>query len=214
MQAAAFVSFVGFLGVLGNKATHVRLYCDCSAADLLFTAFLTLLAIYITFSPIVLRVARRPPRPPPKPLLSCLQPRIRILVLKHIGPALRRHWRNPRRTPCAWRATSPRRAAVSVSAGMVVRLHFLLAVSMHYAYMLRSAPSAPTPSFDGTDAELAMSLTSTLATPTRIRIPPLLAHLSPNDVVYAPVHLGALSASLHREKEGSTEWRSRGPAKH
>ncbi|KAJ7262621.1 hypothetical protein C8J57DRAFT_1471169 [Mycena rebaudengoi] len=166
MQAAAFVSFVGFLGVLGNKATHVRLYCDCSAADLLFTAFLTLLAIYITFSPIAL------PASLDAPLLFCLQPRIRILVLKHIGPALRRRWRNPRRTPCAWRATSPRRAAVSVSAGMVVRLHFLLAVSMHYAHMLRSAPSAPTPSFDGTDAELAMSLTSTLATPTRIRIPP------------------------------------------
>ncbi|KAJ7450418.1 hypothetical protein FB451DRAFT_1527574 [Mycena latifolia] len=51
LQAAAFVSFVGFLGVLRNKASHGRLYRDCSAADLAFTAFLTLLAAYAAWAP-------------------------------------------------------------------------------------------------------------------------------------------------------------------
>ncbi|KAJ7450450.1 hypothetical protein FB451DRAFT_1527619 [Mycena latifolia] len=42
----SFVSFVGFLGALRNKPSHVRLYHDCSTADLAFTAFLTVLAVY------------------------------------------------------------------------------------------------------------------------------------------------------------------------
>ncbi|KAJ7450442.1 hypothetical protein FB451DRAFT_1566627 [Mycena latifolia] len=46
LHAAAFVSFVGFFGVLRKKASHVRLYRDCSTADLAFTAFLTVLAAY------------------------------------------------------------------------------------------------------------------------------------------------------------------------
>ncbi|KAJ7245795.1 hypothetical protein C8J57DRAFT_1725117 [Mycena rebaudengoi] len=236
MQAAAFVSLVGFLGVLRNKAPHVRLYRDCSAADLLFTAFLTLLAVYLTFSPIALPASLDAllallPNPfssassssssgssgssstyarrsdgagaaSTNPLrLACDQPELAGLVaLAAPGEACER-WLE--------------RAAISVSAGMVVltvvRLHFLLAVSTHYAHMLRSSPSSPqgsdcSPSAhrndsSAPDAELALSP----STPTRIRILPLPAHLSPNDVVYTPVHVGALAASVHREKEGSTE---------
>ncbi|KAJ7436950.1 hypothetical protein FB451DRAFT_1193608 [Mycena latifolia] len=46
LQASAFVSLVGFLGVLRNIASHVRLYRDCFPADLAFTAFLTVLGAY------------------------------------------------------------------------------------------------------------------------------------------------------------------------
>ncbi|KAJ7266522.1 hypothetical protein C8J57DRAFT_1469727 [Mycena rebaudengoi] len=59
------------------------------------------------------------------------------------------------------------RAAVSVSAGMV---------------LLTVVRGSPLP---------------TLPTPTHIRILPLPAHLSPNDVVYAPVRVGALTATVH-----------------
>jgi hypothetical protein len=63
--------------------------------------------------------------------------------------------------------------------------------------MLCSSPSAPTPSADGADAEQGAAPLSTLSTPTPMHIFPLLPHLSPNDVVYAPVHVGALSRSIH-----------------
>ncbi|KAJ7461901.1 hypothetical protein FB451DRAFT_1496151, partial [Mycena latifolia] len=44
LLAAAVVSFVEFFGVLWNKPSHVRLYRDCSAADLASTAFRTVTA--------------------------------------------------------------------------------------------------------------------------------------------------------------------------
>ncbi|KAJ7436918.1 hypothetical protein FB451DRAFT_1417159 [Mycena latifolia] len=39
-------TFVGFFDVLRNNASHARLYRDCSAADLAFTAFRTVLTAY------------------------------------------------------------------------------------------------------------------------------------------------------------------------
>ncbi|KAJ7668119.1 hypothetical protein B0H17DRAFT_1210087 [Mycena rosella] len=36
---------------MGNKPSHVRLYRDCSAADLAFTAFITVLAAYAAWAP-------------------------------------------------------------------------------------------------------------------------------------------------------------------
>ncbi|KAJ7262575.1 hypothetical protein C8J57DRAFT_1719443 [Mycena rebaudengoi] len=205
LQAAAFVSFVAFLGVLRvQQSPHVRLYRDCSVP---FAAFLTLLAMYLTFSPIALPAsldtlldllpnlfssassssssgssayARRSDgagAASMNPLrLACDQPELAgLLALTAPGEACERRLK---------------RAAVSVSAGM---LHFLLAVSTHYAHMLCSSPSAPTPSADGADAEQGaapLSTLSTLSTPTPMHIFPLLPHLSPNDV-------GALSRSIH-----------------
>ncbi|KAJ7450473.1 hypothetical protein FB451DRAFT_1527646 [Mycena latifolia] len=126
-RAAALVSFVGFFGlwcpagaprlsfslshaffcslIFHNKPSHVRLYDDCSTADLAFTAFLTVLAAYAAWAP---------------GRLAC-EERAQLL--------------SPDET-CE-------RAAVSLLAGMlvpsVIRLHFLLAVSTHYAHLVATA---------------------------------------------------------------------------
>ncbi|KAJ7433078.1 hypothetical protein B0H11DRAFT_2122920 [Mycena galericulata] len=128
LQAAAFVSFAGFYGVLRNKPSLVRLYRDCSAADLLFTVFLTLLAGYAAFSPA--------PGPGQGRLGACeelaRQPELaQLLTLL-----------SPDETCERWLE----RAAGAALAGMAVltaiRLHFLLAVSTHYRALVRSTTSA------------------------------------------------------------------------
>ncbi|KAJ7098573.1 hypothetical protein B0H15DRAFT_821246 [Mycena belliarum] len=115
LLAAAFVSFVGFCGVLRNKPTHVRLYRDCSLADLAFTAFLTALAAYAAWAPgrsVCEELARQPEL-------------AQLLTLLASDEACER---------------SLERTAAALLAGMlvltVVRLHFLLAVSTHYRHML------------------------------------------------------------------------------
>ncbi|KAJ7450413.1 hypothetical protein FB451DRAFT_1566614 [Mycena latifolia] len=152
LLAAAFVSFVGFFGVLKNKASHVRLYRDCSAADLAFTAFLTLLAAYAAWAPGRLASSRSS---------------------------------QPDETCERWLE----RAAVALLAGMlvltVIRLHFLLAVSTHYAHLVA------TTTMNG----------GALAGPGQaLRLLPLPPNVRAADVVYAPVHAPAGSA-LERSAE-------------
>ncbi|KAJ7262580.1 hypothetical protein C8J57DRAFT_1513579 [Mycena rebaudengoi] len=140
---------------------HVRLYRDL---DFLFTAFLTLLVVYLTFSPIALPASldallailpnpsssvsssssSGPSRFVDEPPAPCVRPPELAgrVVLAAPGEACER-WLE--------------RAAVSVSVSMVVRLHLHFAVSTHYAHMLRSASSAPSSNPDVADAELAMS---------------------------------------------------------
>ncbi|KAJ6509784.1 hypothetical protein DFH09DRAFT_416862 [Mycena vulgaris] len=120
LQAVAFVSFVGFFGVLRNKASHVRLYRDCSAADLAFTAFLTALAAYAAWAPGRLACEELARQPELAQLLALLAP----------DEACER-WLE--------------RAAVALLAGMlvltVIRLHFLLAVATHYAHLVAATSS-------------------------------------------------------------------------
>ncbi|KAK6991757.1 hypothetical protein R3P38DRAFT_3409114 [Favolaschia claudopus] len=117
LLAAAFISFVGFLGVLRNKAPHVRLYRDCASADLAFAAFLTILAGL---------AARAPAR------AFCEHP--------DLAPPHRRS--NPDE---ACERTLEHTAIVALAALVtltVVRLHFLLAVSTHYSAMTRPGAAA------------------------------------------------------------------------
>ncbi|KAJ6570479.1 hypothetical protein DFH09DRAFT_917044, partial [Mycena vulgaris] len=118
LQAAAFVSFVGFFGVLRNKPWHVRLYRDCSAADLAFTAFLTALAAYAAWAPGRLACEELAREPEVAQLLA------------------------PDKACERWLE----RAAVALLASMLVlivtRLHFLLAVATHYAHLVAATSSA------------------------------------------------------------------------
>ncbi|KAK7062369.1 hypothetical protein R3P38DRAFT_695057 [Favolaschia claudopus] len=121
LLAAAFISFVGFFGVLRNKPPHVRLYRDCASADLAFAAFLTVLAGL---------AARAPARafcehPDLAPLIAVL-----LVYFQPTGS-------NPDE---ACERTLEHTAIVALAALVtltVVRLHFLLAVSTHYSAMTR-----------------------------------------------------------------------------
>ncbi|KAJ7248333.1 hypothetical protein C8J57DRAFT_1724200 [Mycena rebaudengoi] len=206
VQAAAFVSFVAFLGVLRpptyactvtapSYSPPSSLYSPCTSPIALPASLDTLLALLpnpfssassssSSGSSAYARLSDGAGAASMNPLrLACDQPELAgLLALTAPGEACER-----------WL----KRAAVSVSAGM---LHFLLAVLAQYAHMLCSAPSAPTPSADGADAEQGaapLSTLSTLSTPTHMHIFPLPPHLSPNDVVYVPVHVGVLSRSIH-----------------
>ncbi|KAJ7668113.1 hypothetical protein B0H17DRAFT_1088203 [Mycena rosella] len=151
LQAAAFVSFVGFFGVLRNKPSHVRLYRDCSAADLAFTAFITVLAAYAAWAPGRLACEELGRQPELAQLLAML---------------------SPDETCERWLE----RAAVALLAGMlvltVIRLHFLLAVSTHYAHLIAATTAAGAAGGEG----------------QHIRLLPLPPNVPAADVVYAPVH--------------------------
>ncbi|KAJ6587771.1 hypothetical protein B0H10DRAFT_2093298 [Mycena sp. CBHHK59/15] len=144
VQAAAFISFVGFFGVLRAKPSHVRLYRDCSAADLACTAILTALAGYYLAAP-----------------GRCDQPELAQLLALLAPDETCERWLE--------------RAAVGLLVGLIVctvaRLHLLLAVSAHYAHLMRSSLAAQ-------------------SHPQRIRLLPLPPSVSAADVVYAPVHVG------------------------
>ncbi|KAJ7616425.1 hypothetical protein FB45DRAFT_872888 [Roridomyces roridus] len=51
LQAAAFISFVGFSGVVRNKPSQLRIYRDYSFADLAFSAFLTVILFAFALAP-------------------------------------------------------------------------------------------------------------------------------------------------------------------
>ncbi|KAJ6560122.1 hypothetical protein B0H19DRAFT_1146545 [Mycena capillaripes] len=168
LLAGAFVSFVGFFGVLRNKATHVRLYRDCSSADLAFTVFLTLLSfLAATQGRASARAACE--QPELAPLLAFLF----AFLSGSVSPA-----------PDEACERSLEHAALVALAGLlaltVVRLHFLLAVGTHYAALCRAS---------NTDCESGGS-------PQRIRLLPLPRGVAPADVVYAPVHCPAAAESL------------------
>ncbi|KAF7352204.1 hypothetical protein MVEN_01183700 [Mycena venus] len=170
LLAAAFVSFVGFFGVLRNKPSHVRLYRDCASADLFFTAFLTVLAFV---------AARAPAR------AACEQPELSVLLsyiysnsnsyLSYFGTPV---------SPDESCERALEHAAVVALAGLValtvVRLHFLLAVGAHYSAMVRETQ---TQGGEGGDVQ-------------RIRLLPLPRGVSAGDVVYAPVHCPQAANSL------------------
>ncbi|KAJ6509789.1 hypothetical protein DFH09DRAFT_1374625 [Mycena vulgaris] len=118
LQAAAFVSFVGFFGVLRKKPWHVRLYRGFSAVDLAFTAFLTALAAYAAWAPGHLACEELASEPEVAQLLA------------------------PDEACERWLE----RAAVAFLASMLVlivtRLHFLLAVATDYAHLVAATSSA------------------------------------------------------------------------
>ncbi|KAJ7230958.1 hypothetical protein C8J57DRAFT_1730415 [Mycena rebaudengoi] len=87
------------------------------------------------------------------------------------------------------------RAAGSVSAGMVIRLHFLLAVLTHYAHKLRSAPSTPAPHYEGTAPIM------TLPDPRAVHF-----HAHPHPLLpRAPLAQRRRSVHHGEKEEGSTE---------
>ncbi|KAJ7167833.1 hypothetical protein C8R46DRAFT_1094276 [Mycena filopes] len=122
LLAAASVSFIGFFGVLRSKASHVRLYRDCTSADLAFTAFLTVLAAL---------AARAPAR------AFCEQPELGPLL-----SVLLTFYPGATGSPDEACERSLEHAALVALASLlaltVVRLHFLLAVGAHYAALVRS----------------------------------------------------------------------------
>ncbi|KAJ7275589.1 hypothetical protein C8J57DRAFT_1504899 [Mycena rebaudengoi] len=124
---------------LRNKAPNTRLYRDCSAADLVF---LTLLAVYITSSPITL--------PASLDALLALLPGPFVSASSSSSGSSASPSAYARRLDGTC-AASTNHLRLAVSAGMVMRLHFLLAVLTHYAHKLRSAPSTPAPHYEGAE---------------------------------------------------------------
>jgi hypothetical protein len=152
-----------------NKPSHVRLYRDCSSADLAFTAFLTVLAGL---------AARAPAR------VACEQPELgallSILLSYAPGSAV---------SPDESCERALEHAAVVLLAGLVVltvvRLHFLLAVGAHYAVLVRQTQALEAGGEGGAGGETQ-----------RIRLLPLPRGVAAADVVYAPVHCPAAANSL------------------
>ncbi|KAJ7818958.1 hypothetical protein B0H14DRAFT_2837697 [Mycena olivaceomarginata] len=174
LLAAAFVSFVGFFGVLRNKPAHVRLYRDCASADLAFTLFATLLAFL---------AARAPAR------AACEQPELAPLLVS-LSAYLSTFYTSAGPDEACERALE-HTALVALAALVVlsvVRLHFLLAVSTHYASM--SSALAPSGRPSHIEAE-AGGVTVAADGEQRIRLLPLPAGVARADVVYAPVHCPA-----------------------
>ncbi|KAJ6460151.1 hypothetical protein C8R47DRAFT_128874 [Mycena vitilis] len=183
--AGAFVSFVGFFGVLRNLPKHVRLYRDCSSADLFFTAFLTLLAFLATHTPAPARAACE--QPELGPLLA--------LILAYLPAPLA----SPSPEEACDRALQ--HAALFALAGLcaltVVRLHFLVAVGAHYRALLRASSSRS--SFErGLGFESGLGLGGGVGGggEQRIRLLPLPHGVAAADVVYAPVHCPAAAESV------------------
>ncbi|KAJ7682011.1 hypothetical protein DFH06DRAFT_1314253 [Mycena polygramma] len=161
-----------YIGGCGNLPKHVRLYRDCSSADLAFTAFLTLLAFLATHTPAPARAACE--QPELGPLLS--------LILTYL-PA---PFASPSPEEACDRALQ--HAALFALAGLcaltVVRLHFLVAVGAHYKALLRSTSSSHLNNAIEGGAE------------QRIRLLPLPHGVAAADVVYAPVHCPAAAESV------------------
>ncbi|KAJ7248295.1 hypothetical protein C8J57DRAFT_1522287 [Mycena rebaudengoi] len=217
LDAYKTAAFVGFLGVLRNKPPTY----GCTATAPSQTSYSPLCSPYSP-SPHLLthrppRVARRPPLnlslPPPAPHPPAPQ---------HMHGARTARAQRPR-APCASRAINRssglaaageackrwlERAAVSISASMVVRVPTLpprrLDTLRAHAKLcpLRSHPSS-----DGTDAEQGAAPLSTLSTAARIRILPLPAHVG---ALVASVHGAVCDKSMHHgEKEEASSLVSR-----
>ncbi|KAF8207808.1 hypothetical protein K438DRAFT_1755221 [Mycena galopus ATCC 62051] len=159
-----------------NKPSHVRLYRDCSSADLAFTAFLTVLAAL---------AARAPAR------AACEQPELAPL-LTLLPSLLYSSFGFGSSAPVSPDEACERaleHAAVVAFAGLialtVIRLHFLLAVGTHYSALLRDVRS-----LEAGDAEDGQAQVQ------RIRLLPLPKGVKAADVVYAPVHCPAAANSL------------------
>ncbi|KAJ7065843.1 hypothetical protein C8F01DRAFT_1126764 [Mycena amicta] len=169
---AAFVSFVGFVGVLRNNAQHVRFYRDCSTADLLFTTFLGVVAARASVTS-----STRTPYACDSPELAPLLPLIGALLAPFLPATL-----TPDEACERYITHLGAGAAVGLLVLSVVRVHFLLAIHAHYRFLLKSA--AVHDEFDGASSGVQ-----------RIRLLPLPRGVSPNDVVYAPVHVPAAASA-------------------
>ncbi|KAJ7721875.1 hypothetical protein B0H16DRAFT_361832 [Mycena metata] len=196
LLAAAFVSFVGFFGVVRNKPTHLRLYRDCSSADLAFTAFLTLLALL---------AARAPAR------AFCEQPELAALFSSLLAPqsssaydASSWSWSalfgNPANAGAPDEACERALehaalvALASLLALTVVRLHFLLAVSAHYSALVKAQQYAAS---DAEGGVLGLGMGGDSEGERRaIRLLPLPRGVRAEDVVYAPVHCPSAGESV------------------
>ncbi|KAJ7248313.1 hypothetical protein C8J57DRAFT_1240255 [Mycena rebaudengoi] len=193
MQTAAFVSFVGFLGVLRNKPPTY----GCTATAPSQTSYSPLCSPY-SQSPHLLayRPPRGAPRAPPNPSLP--PPAPHPPAPRHMHGARTARAQRPR-APSASRAINRssrgsrppvRRASAGSSApGQHQRGHDRAAtLPPRRLDTLRAhaelCPLRSHPSSDGTDAEQGAASLSTLSTAASIRILPLPAHLSPNDIVY------------------------------
>jgi len=168
LLAAAFVSFVGLSGVLRNNATHVRLYRDCASADLLFTTFLGLVAAFAAWGPALTSSRAACDSPELAPLL----PLIGALLAPFLPAPLALDEACER-----YLAHIGAGAAAGLLVLSVVRVHFLLAVNTHYS-TLRKAQN-----------DLELDIGGVAGGVQRIRLLPLPRGVSPNDVVYAPVHV-------------------------
>ncbi|KAJ7615374.1 hypothetical protein FB45DRAFT_992914 [Roridomyces roridus] len=159
LQAAAFISFVGFSGVIRNKPSHLRIYRDYSVADLAFSAFLTTLFSFFVLAPIFSADAAATFRVACEELAR--QPELAQLLLLL----------SPDETCERWFERAALGAAVGMAVLTAVRLHFLLAVTAHYRSMCMTlrGPSA-------------------VGASQSIRLLPLPPHISASEVVYAPVH--------------------------
>ncbi|KAJ7065807.1 hypothetical protein C8F01DRAFT_1229009 [Mycena amicta] len=166
---AAFVSFVGFVGVLRNNAQQVRFYRDCSTADLLFTTFLGVVAAGASVTSST-RTAYACDSPELAPLLPLIGALLALFLPATLAPdeACERYI-----------AHLGAGAAVGLLVLSIVRVHFLLAVHAHYRFLLKSSELV-----DGESRDVQ-----------RIRLLPLPRGVSPDDVVYAPVHVPASTSA-------------------
>ncbi|KAJ7053507.1 hypothetical protein C8F01DRAFT_1166625 [Mycena amicta] len=170
LLAAAFVSFVGFSGVLRGNASHVKLYRDCASADLLFTTFLGVVAAFAAWGPTLTSTRAACDSPELAPLL----PLIGALLAPFLPAPLA-----PDEACERYLAHLGAGAAAGLLVLSVVRLHFLLAVNTHYGTLLKAQD-------DDFDGGLGVQ---------RIRLLPLPRGVSANEVVYAPVHVPASAAA-------------------
>ncbi|KAF9476737.1 hypothetical protein BDN70DRAFT_882051 [Pholiota conissans] len=193
--SAAAVCAIGLHGILKHKPSHVRFYRDYSIADFSFCAFFTALATYgAFFSPARTGVCEE---------LSHHPELMRDMV--EVGLSLEN---------CElWleRATFAGLAFMFVI--MIVRLHFLLAVSKYYShlsrhrsYHQRSASCAVTPAcLSSSGSSQPSSLTLAPQSMERIFVVPNMSSPSANDLesgvemVYAAVPLHTLPKEVQEQ---------------
>jgi len=173
--AAASACLVGLVGILKNRRSLIRFYRDYSIADFSFCSFFTIVGAYAAFrtstkSGVCEELSRQPQL-------------MRDLVEMGLNLENCEQWFQ--------------RAVLAILGGMlvviVVRLHFLIAVSSYYSQLSRHTRSCSLPSHHRSD-----SLQRIYLLPRVSSLSPTSPTLSPQDdpLVYAPVPLSTLSPNL------------------
>jgi len=197
--AAATACLVGFLGIIKHVPSYVRFYRDYSIADFSFCTFFTCLCTYAAFlTPVRASVCEQLSRQPEL---------MRDMV--EMGLSLEN---------CElWFERAVMASLALMVVVIVLRLHFLIAVSNYYCYLVRH-PRTGLPTHASTHSHTrAPSLQRIYLLPhsrdaaaDECSLPP--SPCSPDDiVVYAPLPLSALSPKAARDiRSSATEaWISR-----
>ncbi|KAF8165727.1 hypothetical protein B0H34DRAFT_780500 [Crassisporium funariophilum] len=200
-SSAAAVCTVGLVGVIKNKPSHVRFYRDYSIADFSFCTFSTLLATYAAFL--------GPARAGVCEELSHHPELMRDMLEMGLNLENCERWLE--------RAVFAALAVMFVV--MVVRLHFLLAVSNYYSHLVRhrnqhqflswwSATQASNPAALSSPSSSSLSTSSTSSSTSshplqRIFLlpnkPPIDLENGEVEYVYAPVPRHTLPKEIQEQ---------------